>query len=387
MNKNPNNESQPKYCGNKENGTQFSVLIVDDVPKNIQVVANILQPQGYRLAFAQRGEVALELVNKNNFDLILLDIMMPGMDGFEVCEALKSDPRHKDIPVVFLTAKTETDDIVRGFRLGAVDYVTKPFNSEELLARVCTHLELKTSRERLAVANKELRKLNATKDKFFSIIAHDLRNPIQSLLMSSELLHCNYEKLAEEKIRKYLSRFHDSANHIAELLEDLLEWARSQQGKLKYNPAEISIHSLAASTVNLLREHAEKKDIHLFSQVEEKTAAFADSNMILTVIRNLVSNAIKFTPGGGEVNILAENRGAEIKVTVADTGVGIEQKDADDLFRIDTQKTSKGTDGEKGTGLGLILCREFVEKNNGCIWVESEPGKGSRFMFTLPVKA
>ncbi len=392
----------------------FKILIVDDVPKNIQVAANILRDEQFQIAFAQNGKSALEQIRANLYDLVLLDIMMPQMDGLEVCEELKKDPETRDIPIIFLTAKTDTEDIVKGFEKGAVDYVTKPFNGAELLARVRTHLELSFAREKLCRANCRLRTLNATKDKFFSIIAHDLNNPIQSLLMSADLLKNHYDTMDEEKIRNYISKFYSNTQHIADLLQHLLGWARSQQGKLKRAPKITDAAKIIDITIQLLKGQAEKKDIHLSSNVPENTPLYADENMIKTVIRNLVSNAIKFTPEKGTVTISAvstdsyyasgappdspgaaentESTGKEvqpgyIEITIADNGVGIAPEELDALFRIDTQKNTKGTAGEKGTGLGLILCKEFLEKNNGSIHARSEKGKGSEFILCLPQKA
>lgn len=371
---------------NAENGGGgvASILIVDDVPKNIQVVANILQPRGYRMAFAQDGKTALRMIGDAPFDLVLLDVMMPGLDGFAVCEELKKDPELREIPVIFLTARSETEDIVKGFEKGAVDYVTKPFNSAELLARVKTHLELKRSREQLAAANSELEELNATKDKFFSIIAHDLRNPIQALLLSSELLKANFQRMETRKVESYIEKFSENSNHIADLLENLLTWSRSQRGKIQCLPSQTMVAPVISESLDPLREHASRKNIRLVSQVEADISGFFDRQMVSTVCRNLISNAIKFTPGGGEVTVSADSSGENLEITVSDTGVGIPADKIDGLFSVGAQESSKGTAGEKGTGLGLILCKEFTEKNNGSIRVRSQLDSGSAFTVSLP---
>jgi two-component system sensor histidine kinase/response regulator len=355
------------------------ILIAEDIPKNLEVVCNILRKEGYRLAMAGNGRQALEMVPGVQPDLILLDIMMPEMDGFEVCEHLKKDPQTKDIPVIFLTAKTDTADIVKGFELGAVDYVTKPFNGTELASRVRTHLELKFSRE-------ALQKLNTTKDKFFSIIAHDLKDPLQILLLASDSLHTRYDSMDETKRKDYIQRFYNNSQQILSLLENLLEWARSQSGNIEIKPERIDIKELTAKSIDLLKGNARKKNITLSLQVKPGIFAFADKNMVRTIIQNLVSNGLKFTRPGGQVSIDASvpARGDRVDITVTDNGVGISAEDMAGLFRIDMKKSTPGTDREKGTGLGLILCKEFVEKNNGSIEVSSEPGKGSCFKITLP---
>jgi signal transduction histidine kinase len=355
------------------------ILIAEDIPQNLEVVCNILRKEEYRLAMAGNGRQALEMVPNVLPDLILLDIMMPEMDGLEVCRHLQKDPVTKDIPVIFLTAKAETADIVKGFELGAVDYVTKPFKGTELLARVRTHLELKFSRE-------ALKELNATKDKFFSIIAHDLKDPLQFLLLAGDLLHKNYDRFDEGKRKDYIRRFYNNSRQISDLLENLLEWARSQTGSLEIKPGKIDIRVLAAESIDLLEEYARKKNIRVSSQPAPGTFVFADRNMILTVLRNLIANGVKFTPPGGEVivNASLSASGDRVEVTVTDNGVGMDAEEMAGLFRIDVKRSTPGTGREIGTGLGLILCKEFLEKNNGSIEVSSQPGKGSCFKFTLP---
>lgn len=356
------------------------IFIVDDIPGNLQVLIHILKQEEYRIAAAGNGHQALDMIPAARPDLVLLDVMMPGMDGFEVCRKVKTNPAAADIPIIFLTAKAETADIVKGFELGAVDYVTKPFNPAELLVRVKTHLELKFSREKL-------KDLIAARDKFFSIIAHDLRNPVQNLILSSELLRSSYDSFDEAERMDYIQGINNSANHISSLLETLLDWSKAQSGTMELYREKIDIASLAADNIDLLKENAIKKNITISSKIPANTFAFADKNMIGTVIRNLVSNAVKFTNPGGEVKITAAPASTDnfIEITVSDNGIGIKEEDIAGLFRIDVQKKTRGTAKEKGTGLGLLLCKEFIEKNKGSVKVVSTPGKGSDFTFTLPV--
>jgi signal transduction histidine kinase len=365
----------------KEKQTKPLILVAEDIPKNMEVVCNILRKAGYRMAMAANGRQALKMLSNVKPDLILLDIMMPEMDGFEACRHIKKDSETKDIPIIFLTAKTDTIDIVKGFKLGAVDYITKPFRGAELLSRVKNHLELKFSRE-------ALKELNATKDKFFSIIAHDLKDPLSFLLLSADSLYNQYDSFDETKRKDYIHRFYNNSQQISELLENLLVWALSQSGSIEIKPGKIDIGTLVTESIDLLKGNAQKKNIALSSQIGPGTFAFADKNMIRTVLRNLISNAVKFTPPGGEVKVNASTstKGDWLEISVSDTGVGINTQDITGLFRIDVKKSTRGTAKEKGTGLGLILCKEFVEKNNGSIKVTSTPGKGSCFTFTLPVR-
>lgn len=356
------------------------IYIIDDVNENLQVLGNILKQNGYNISVARNGEQALIGIPKKQPDLVLLDISMPGMDGFEVCERLKSDSTISEIPIIFLTARTETEDIVKGFKTGGVDYITKPFNADELLVRVKTHLELKEARE-------ELVNLNATKDKFFRIIAHDLKSPLASLFSFTELFQSNINSYSKEEIKEYLNVLNRNTELTSKLLENLLTWARSQSGKIQFEPENFSVKELVMENISLLKSVAQEKQLHLYSEDIEDLTIYADRNMITTVLRNLISNAIKFTPHNGKVSVRVETKETKLIMSVIDTGLGVKQEDINKLFKIDQHHTTLGTNKEKGTGLGLILCKEFVNRHNGEIWVESELEKGSAFKFTLPINA
>lgn len=354
------------------------VLIVDDVTKNIQLVANFLKQAGYEINFALSGKKALKHVEKESFDLILLDIMMPEMDGFEVCKLLKSNPETSEIPVIFLTAKTDIDSITKAFQIGGIDYITKPFNKSELLARVKTHLDMQQQK-------RNLKELNATKDKFFSIIAHDLRSPLNQLLGLSEILQREIESEHGNDVIKLANLINESAKSGRLLLENLLEWSRSQTGSINFNPEELNLAKITEEVIVLNENNARQKDIVIKSKIGENEKAFADGNMVKTILRNLLSNSIKFTSSGGRIDLAVDTSNGMATYSVIDNGIGIEDQDIDKLFRIDVNPKSIGRSKEKGTGLGLILCKEFVEMNAGKIWVESELEKGSVFKFSLPL--
>lgn len=367
-----------------ENSPNFKLLIVDDIAKNIQLVGNILKDQNYDIYFANNGNDALEQIRNINFDLILLDIMMPEMDGFDVCRKLKDNDATKEIPVIFLTAKTDIESISKGFELGGIDYVIKPFNKEELIARVRIHLLLRHSQKQLEEKNRQLNDLNATKDKFFSIVAHDLKNPFNTLIGFTEMLVKKLVTMNQQEIDEMHEVIYNAALRGYTLLENLLEWSRTQTGKIKCNPERVSIYDMINDNILLHKANAKEKNIELYSKVEGGIYVLADAYMIKTVVRNLISNAIKFTKKGG-VTVNADIVDKMVNVRIMDTGIGIPEDYIDKLFRIDVNYSTKGTSGETGTGLGLILCKEFVEKNKGEIWVNSEPGKGSEFGFSLPV--
>ncbi len=361
------------------NKNRLKILIVDDVTKNIQLVANILQEAGYEIFFALNGQMALELVKNQSLDLILLDIMMPEMDGFEVCKRIKSLQNAKDIPIIFLTAKTDIEDIKKGFEVGGVDYITKPFNREELLARVKTHLSLMQQQ-------KELKDLNATKDKFFSIIAHDLKSPFNHLLGLTEIIQDRSREVNNKEIQELAALIHKSAKQGRDLLDNLLEWSRSQIGARDFRPDNTELFDIVNKAISFVEHIASQKDISIVNSIKKDTVVRADVNMLNTILRNLLNNAIKFTKQGGFVKIYARERKEVVEVTVEDNGIGISKSTLSKLFKIDENPSTPGTNNEKGTGLGLILCREFVERHGGTIYVESERGKGSKFIFTLPKK-
>ncbi|MEE4196750.1 MAG: PAS domain-containing sensor histidine kinase [Bacteroidales bacterium] len=244
----------------------------------------------------------------------------------------------------------------------------------------------KQAEETLKNSEKRFRELNATKDKFFSIIAHDLKNPFNDLIGFSQLLATNIHKYDLQKIEQFVQIIHQSSKLAYGLLENLLEWSRTQTGTLKYKPELIDLQKIVQENIDLLSSNAQHKNIKIITEINENTIIYADQNMLHTIIRNLLSNAIKYTRDGGYVKLTHKIFPDYIETFIEDSGIGIDQKNIMKLFRIDENYTSPGTQREKGTGLGLILCKEFVEKNGGKIKVKSKPGKGSIFSFTIPSK-
>lgn len=230
----------------------------------------------------------------------------------------------------------------------------------------------------------KLKESNATKDKFFSIIGHDLKNPLFVIQSMSEILETEFDEITPEERLEFIRAIRESSKNAFSLLEDLLHWARCQTGRIDYNPEPVHLKQLAAKCISLLEAHAIKKNIHLINAVDATHILLADKFMVETVIRNLTSNALKFTPEGGTIKINSKPVDDFIQISVEDTGIGLSESDKQKLFRIDVKNSEIGRSKEKGTGLGLILCKEFVEKHGGKIWVESELEKGSQFIFTIP---
>jgi len=255
---------------------------------------------------------------------------------------------------------------------------------ELLTATVKDITETKKTEKALKESEKKLQELNASKDKFFSIISHDLRSPFNSIIGFSELLYNETEAFSKAEIKDMIKSIYKTSQETFELLNNLLEWSTTQTGRIRLEPATTGIYDIVIGIIDLLNDNAKKKDIAISVDIPLQLKVFADLRMISTVIRNLLSNAIKFTHEKGSIKIEARDAGKSVEISVADTGVGINKKDIDKLFLIDKNFSTPGTDNEKGTGLGLILCKEFIAMHNGDIRVESEVGKGSRFIVRLP---
>ncbi len=366
-----------------DNKQHSLILIVDDYPENIQILLQILHSEKYSFAVATCGAEVFLSIEAELPDLILLDVMLPDMDGFEICERLKKDPKTANIPVIFLTAKVEIEDKVRGFGVGAVDYITKPFDENEVTARVTTHLRLQKTEQ-------QLRQLLTTKDKFFSIIAHDLRTPIGSIKSALQLIQNGI--IEGDQINFVIKELAQNASQTYDLLENLLFWARSQRQSIEFYPQAIDLHAIIDDVFLLYTHVAQSKQISMQNCIHCKTAVLADKNMLHLILRNLISNALKFCNLEGIIKIECNPHFSKpkdnqrfIQIAVVDNGVGIDAENLPKIFNNNLNFTTFGTQNEKGSGLGLLLCQEFVLKNGGKIWVESTKGVGSRFIFTLPL--
>ncbi|MCF8380739.1 MAG: hybrid sensor histidine kinase/response regulator [Bacteroidales bacterium] len=364
------------------NSIKNSILIVDDNQENIKVLVIALSEKDYNLTVAFNGKDALEILNYTPIDLVLLDVMMPGMDGFEVCKRMKADEKMKHIPVIFITALTETSSIVNGFEVGGVDYITKPFKKEELFARVNTQLELQNNKKSLNEKTIKLEQTIESRDKLYAVIAHDLRSPLANI--KSILFALTEGGIDQESFDSLVGMLLSSTNETYDLLENLLYWSKNQLNKLEPNKEVFNVGEVINETLNLLKPNADKKGISLECLSNGNVFCNADRNMMKTVLRNLTSNAIKFTPKDGKIMLSGHRDDKQIKFTVEDTGVGITEENIQKLFDKNSNFTTYGTDSEKGSGLGLKLTFEFVNQHNGNILVESTPGSGSKFDVVLP---
>jgi signal transduction histidine kinase len=362
------------------------ILVVDDVPANLKILGVILEHAGYKVRPVTSGYAALMVAERVKPDLILLDIMMAGMNGFEVCRQLKENPNLKDVPVIFISALNETNDIVKALNAGGVDYITKPFQAEEVKARVATHLQLYRQKIELQEQSRKLQRLNAEKDKFFSIIAHDLRGPIGGLMSLSELMADETEEFTPEEKKEMMLALNRSSVSVFSLLENLLEWARMQQGLISFNPAPVKLLPIIYESIIIVQEIIKSKGVEIINESSATLEVYADKNMLQAILRNLVSNAIKFTPRGGKITVSANVTGNDfVEISVKDSGIGMSSDIQDNLFQLDVETNRRGTEDEPSSGLGLILVKEFVEKHGGKIRIESAVGQGSNFTFTIPL--
>jgi len=521
------------------------ILVVDDVQANIDALVTILEELDTEteIITCNNGNDAVIEAMKNDFALMLLDVQMPGMDGFETLEYIRKEEKNKVVPALFLSA-VYTSEVFqqKGVSSGAIDFIIKPINPEILLGKVKLFLEINNykyklvkrqslinatleataegimvidSKNRVVRANKnfiemwklevkenlssessyikafmlervknpdvikrlietdkedftgnlsnkiielkngnifklcvkpqkvfdeitgfvfsfvditaqkqleknleknnmelaatnakleettfntvllnkklatsenELIKLNANKDRFFSIISHDLKSPFSSILVLSEMLAEEFDELDNETKKEWVGAIKNQAKNIYDLLEKILEWAQTQTGRIEFNPEKFDLYNLVDDLFDLFAPNADRKEIILKNEIKENLLLFGDVNMNMTVLRNFISNAIKFTPKGGEIKIWTEETETEYKVSVSDSGVGMDDKTLNNLFKIEVHNTSLGTEDERGTGVGLILCDEFVKKHNGKIIVTSEISKGSVFTYTIPKK-
>lgn len=369
------------------NPSEYKILIVDDVMSNVLLLKVLLTNEKFAIATASNGRQALEQVEKENPDLVLLDVMMPDMSGFEVAQHLKSNPNTADIPIIFLTALNSTADIVKGFQVGANDFISKPFNKEELIIRVTHQISLVADKRLILSKTEELQRTIAGRDKLYSVIAHDLRSPMGSIKMVQNMLILNLpsEKIGAE-MYELLTMANQTTEDVFSLLDNLLKWTKSQIGKLNVVYQDVDLVEVTDGVIEIFSMVASLKKIRIREMKTEKMMVNADIDMLKTVVRNLLSNAIKFSKENSEVLVKMEEVDGMAVVSVQDYGCGISEEGQKKLLHTDTHFSTFGTNNEEGSGLGLLLCKDFVVKNGGKLWFTSKEGEGSIFSFSIPVK-
>ena len=368
------------------NRSDYKILIVDDVVSNVLLLKILLTNEKFQVCTANCGNMCIEQAKAEKPDLILLDVMMPDINGFDTAVILKKDPETQDIPIIFLTALNNPSDLVHGFQVGANDFLTKPFNKEELVMRVMHQIQLVAAKRIIVRQNEELRRTINNRDKMYSVIAHDLRSPMASIRM---VLNLAVNVVSPETVGEEIFGLLDKANRESEethdLLDNLLKWTKSQTGRLNVVYQDIDLDDIIPGAVDIFMMIAEMKKIDLkYIPADEKLTVHGDNDMIKTVIRNFLSNAIKFTPEGKGIEVFYKREGDFARISVRDHGVGIAADRVNTIFH--KGETTYGTGGEEGSGLGLQLCQDFARKNGGDAYVESVEGEGSTFSFTIPLK-
>lgn len=367
--------------------SDYKILIVDDVVSNVLLLKVLLKNEKFKTVTASDGLEAIQQAEKELPDLILLDVMMPQMDGFETAMHLKNNPTTAGIPIIFLTALNSTQDIVKGFQAGANDFITKPFNKEELLVRVNHQISLVAAKKLILERTEELRKTIVGRDKLYSVIAHDLRSPLASIKM---VLNMMVLGLSEDIIGKEMYQMLQMVNHSTEdvfsLLDNLLKWTKSQIGKLNVVYQDFRIDEVVEGVLDIFSLVSKSKNIQLVNDSIDTVSVHADVDMVKTILRNLLSNALKFSYEGSQIIIGSQVETDKVIVSVKDSGKGMSAEDKEKLLKTETHFSRYGTNNEEGSGLGLLLCQDFAIKNGGDLWFESEEGKGSTFFFSIPLK-
>ncbi|MDO8803938.1 MAG: hybrid sensor histidine kinase/response regulator [Elusimicrobiota bacterium] len=363
-----------------------SILMVDDIPANLEMLSEMLKGRGYKVRAAVSGKLALQAARNDPPDLILLDINMPEMNGYEVCEKLKADEKLKDIPVIFLSALSETIDKVKAFGTGGVDYITKPFQFEEVVARVETHLELRRQKRQLQEAYDKLRELEKLRDSLVQMIIHDLRSPLTGTFAYLKLIRDDTDHTLSAAHSSYVAEAMKAVMQMIQMACDILETSRMEEGQMKLKTSECDLGRILEDGISGVKPLSGGREIRL-TPSESPVTIMADREIILRVIQNLLSNALKFTRDGDLILLGIEPAGERVRVSVKDNGLGIAPEYKQMIFDKSAQGELRAGRQRYSTGLGLTFCKLAVEAHGGTVGLDSEEGKGSSFWFELPVKS
>ncbi|OFY49598.1 MAG: hypothetical protein A2X22_02400 [Bacteroidetes bacterium GWF2_49_14] len=389
------------------------ILIVDDNHNNLQVLGKLLLEEKYEVEFAVNGESALEWVYNKSFDLILLDINMPGMNGFDVCKKIRSDPKMNAISIIFLSAESERESILKGFEMGGQDYITKPFDSRELIVRAKNHITLKRSIEKfeklsqvleekviertheLKMANSELivaknraEESDRLKTAFLANMSHEIRTPMNGILGFSELL--KEADLTGEEQKMYIAIIEKSGTRMLNIIDQIVDISKIESGTVQITLKESDINESCKYAYNFFKPEAESKSlklnfINLFPNQE--VLIRTDHVKVCSILANLIKNAIKYTEKGSiefGYDVVKTDDHLSLQFFVTDTGIGIPKDRQQAIYDRFIQADISDSKAYQGAGLGLSIAKAYVEILGGRIWVESEVGKGSTFYFTLP---
>ncbi len=383
----------------KQKMTHPDILIIEDSKLFADYLSMEISKESYNATSAGTGKEGLEYLEKFIYSLVLLDMELPDCSGIDILKSIRKVHNQTELPVIFISGTTNEQKIIEALECGANDFISKPFSEIKLKIKIKNLLQLRESGLQLAENLKiqedlnmqlqkfatELSQMNHDKDLFISVLAHDLKNPFNTLIGFSEVLLLNIRRYDIDKTEKHVKLINQVTHQTYNLLEDLLLWSKSQAGRLPFEPHKIVFIDICDAIIGNMNFQADAKKIAIRSYDPGNTQIMADFNMLKTILRNLISNAIKFTDENGEIIIAIEKKDSNAIICVSDNGIGISKANLSKLFSTTQLFTTNGTAQEKGSGLGLLLCKDFVEKHGGKIWVESESGKGSDFKFTIPL--
>ena len=376
------------------------VFIIDDNPTNLDVLSDYLDSCGFHIMIAQNGKSALRRIKHAQPDIILLDVMMPEMDGYEVCQKLKENEATKGIPIIFMTALSESMNKVKAFSLGAVDYITKPFQQEEVFARLTTHLtihELQHNLEQKVVertqeleeANIKLQELNTLKSHFLTSMSHELRTPLNSILGFADLVLLGVSGNMDDQVRKDVQLIYNSGQHLLAIINDILDISKIEAGMIELVQESLDVSEIIDDVLAGVSLTIQDKPIELVVDIDSTMPnIFVDKTRLKQILFNLMNNAIAFT-NEGSITIRVKRHTEETNmalITVQDTGVGIPKEKQALIFEQFQQVDMSKVREHGGVGLGLTIAQQLVDLHGGKIWVESEDGHGTTMRFTVPLK-
>lgn len=366
-----------------------NILVVDDTPDNLRLLSAMLSEQGYKVRKALNGQTALNTIRQVPPDLILLDINMPSMNGYEVCEQLKLDPHLQEIPVIFISALDDILDKVKAFQVGGVDYITKPFQGEEVIARIENQLTIKRQKQQLQTEIKERQKVEDSLRIYLHTVSHDLRNPVvaMSMILNNLAKKAQAKKdLSVSLSSVVLERMRESCDRQLHLINSLVETHQLELEGVTLNCCPLSLSALLQSLVSDWEEVCHQHQGTLISEIPDRLPLVkGDKYQLLRVFENLISNALKYNPSGTKIVLKSEQLNNEmVRCSVIDDGIGIDSEQAKVLF--DLYQRGKEAKNTLGLGLGLYLCRQIIEAHGGEIGLNSIPNQGAEFWFTLPVE-
>lgn len=363
---------------------EYTLLIIESSPEELEKIRKMVQEAEFNVITACTQEEGIRKAQRHLPDLILLDREESAEKEFMTIRELKKNEITKDIPVLFCTSIRTDSGIPESLAYDNIDFIVKPLHKKELIIRIQHQLFLLEAQRTILKQNEKLKRIIESRDKMYSIIAHDLRAPIGTIKMINTAIESRREHIHDSKVSKYFEMINETTEEAFNLLENLLRWSRNQNGKTKVSTTTFNLTNTVRQVVSLFSTIANNKNIELRNNIKQEHMTCADEDMVKTVLRNLLSNAIKFTFSEGRIDINATEANNYIILAVKDNGIGIKKELQHRLLRNDEHLSTHGTGNEKGSGLGLLLCRDFVKMNKGKIWFTSTENQGTTFYFSIP---